>query len=226
MSAGPRSIIHIDMDAFFAAVEQRDHPALRGKPVLVGGVHRGVVSAASYEARAFGVHSAMPMQVAMRRCPQAVVMPGRYNVYREVSAAVFQIFHAFTPQVESLSLDEAFLDVTGSLRLFGDAAHIAQTIRSQIATQLHLTASAGVAPNKFVAKIASDICKPDGLKVVAQEAVRDFLAPLPVSRIFGVGKVGEARLLNSGLRTLGDVAAMPTATLAALLEIGAFTWGP
>ena len=217
MPAIERTIIHVDMDAFFAAVEQRDNPALRGLPVLVGGIHRGVVAAASYEARAFGIHSAMPMHTAMRRCPQAVVVPGRYRAYQAVSEEVFAVFHQFTPLVEGLSLDEAFLDVTGSRRLFGDGARIAATIRARIRARTGLTASAGVAPNKFIAKIASDFRKPDGLVVVPPADVQAFLAPLPVSRIAGVGHVGEERLRRVGLRTLADVARMPRATMAGLL---------
>ena len=217
MPATERTIIHVDMDAFFAAVEQRDNPDLRGVPVLVGGIHRGVVAAASYEARVYGIHSAMPMHTAMRRCPRAVVVPGRYRVYQAVSADVFAVFHRYTPLVEGLSLDEAFLDVTGSLRLFGEGAHIAARIRADILQRTGLTASAGVAPNKFVAKIASDFRKPDGLMVVPPASVQAFLAPLPVSRIMGVGRVGEERLRRVGLRTLADVARMPPATMAGLL---------
>ncbi|MEQ9081433.1 MAG: DNA polymerase IV [Sandaracinaceae bacterium] len=209
-----RQIIHIDMDAFFASIEQRDAPELRGKPVLVGGgERRGVVAAASYEARPFGVHSAMPMAQAMRRCPQAIVVPPRRRAYEEASAQIFAVFRRFTPLVEGLSVDEAFLDVTGSRSLFGDGATIAARIRKEILAETHLTASAGVAPNKFVAKIASDQDKPDGLTVVRDGEVFAFLEPLPIERMWGVGPKAAERLRHLGYGTLGDLARADEATL-------------
>ena len=209
-----RQIIHIDMDAFFASIEQRDAPELRGKPVLVGGgERRGVVAAASYEARPFGVHSAMPMAQAMRRCPQAIVVPPRRRAYEEASAQIFAVFRRFTPLVEGLSVDEAFLDVTGSRSLFGDGATIAARIRREILAETDLTASAGVAPNKFVAKIASDQDKPDGLTVVRDGEVFAFLEPLPIERMWGVGPKAAERLRHLGYDTLGDLARADEATL-------------
>ena len=208
-----RSIVHVDMDAFFASVEQRDNPALRGRPVLVGRVHRGVVCAASYEARPSGARSAMPMVEALRRCPDAVVVAPRFAAYQAASAAVFAIFRRYTPLVEGLSLDEAFLDVTGSQRLFGDGATIAAAVQQQIANELHLPASAGVAPCKFVAKLASDYRKPRGLQVVAPEGVRAFLAPLAVGRMLGVGPKQEAVFHRLGLTTMGALQAADPAHL-------------
>jgi len=202
-----RQIVHVDMDAFYASVEQRDDPSLRGKPVLVGGPSaRGVVAAASYEARKFGARSAMPMGEALRRCPHAVVVPGRHRHYTAVSEQVFAIFHRYTPLVEGLSLDEAFLDVTASSTLFGDGAVIAEKIRAQIAAETELTASAGVAPNKFVAKIASDLNKPDGLVVVQASEVAVFLDPLPIERMWGVGPKTAMTVRALGLETIGDLA--------------------
>ena len=171
-----RSILHVDMDAFFAAIEQLDHPELRGKPILVGGDGpRGVVTTASYEARPFGCHSAQPMAVALRLCPHAIIVPVRMSRYREVSDKVFDIFHEFTSLVEPLSIDEAFLDVTGSLRLFGSAVKIANSMKDRIKRTTHLTASVGVAPNKFLAKLASDLEKPDGLTVIRPGDVERIL---------------------------------------------------
>jgi DNA polymerase-4 len=210
----PREIVHVDMDAFYASVEQRDHPELRGKPVLVGGPSaRGVVAAASYEARKFGARSAMPMAEALRRCPQAIVVSGRHGHYSEVSAQVFAIFRRYTPLVEGLSLDEAFLDVTASASLFGDGATIAKKIKEQIKGETELTASAGVAPNKFVAKIASDLRKPDGLVVVKEEEIRAFLDPLPIERMWGIGPKTAISVRAAGLETLGDLARARPATL-------------
>jgi DNA polymerase-4 len=218
-------IIHVDMDAFFASVEQRDHPELRGKPVLVGGPSkRGVVAAASYEARAFGVRSAMPMVEALRRCPQAVVVGSHHGHYAEVSADVFAIFGRFTPLVEGLSLDEAFLDVTASARLFGDGKAIAEQIRAAIQRELHLTASAGVAPGKFAAKVGSDLKKPNGLVVVPGERPQDvaaFLAPLPIERMWGIGPVAAARMHEAGFSTIGDLARASPNELSFLLG----SWG-
>lgn len=209
-----RSILHVDLDAFFASVEQRDDPSLRGKPVLVGGSReRGVVAAASYEARRFGCRSAMPMAEALRRCPRAIVVPHRFDRYREASRAFFAILGDFTPLVEPLSIDEAFLDATGTERLFGDAADVARRIKERVRAELSLVASVGVAPIKFAAKIASDLDKPDGLRVVAPEELAAFLRALPVSRLWGVGERTQATLESLGLRTIGQVAAYPAAAL-------------
>jgi nucleotidyltransferase/DNA polymerase involved in DNA repair len=216
-----RVILHVDMDAFYASVEQRDRPALRGRPVIVGSPpdRRGVVAASSYEARRFGVHSAMPSREAGRRCPQGVFLPPRMRRYEEVSRQVFHIFERFTPWIQPLSIDEAFLDVTGSLRLHGTGPQIAAKIREAIHRELDLTASVGVASNLFLAKIASDMRKPDGLTVVPDDPVeiRAFLAPLPAGRLWGAGKVTEALLTRAGLRTIGDIQRCPPATLAALV---------
>ena len=202
-----RQILHIDMDAFFASVEQRDNPALRGKPLVVGGAaRRGVVAAASYEAREYGVRSAMPMAEALRRCPRLLVVPPRGDRYAAVSEQVFDIFHRYTPLVEGLSIDEAFLDVTASQSLFGDGAAIARRIKTEILAETELTGSAGVATSKFVAKIASDMDKPNGLTLVPED-VAAFLAPLPIERMWGVGPKTAPNLHALGYRTLGDLAA-------------------
>jgi len=200
-----RKIIHIDMDAFFASVEQLDDPSLRGRPVAVGGDpnSRGVVAAASYEARAFGVRSAMPMSRAIRRCPGLIRVSPRFDRYIEVSHHIREILGRFTPRVEPASLDEAYLDVTGSER---PATEIAAEIKRRIREETGLTASAGAGPSKLVAKIASDAGKPDGLVVVKPSAVRRFLSPLPVGRLWGVGPVTERLLQAAGLRTIGDLA--------------------
>jgi DNA polymerase IV len=205
MSA-PRAILHVDMDAFYASVEQRDRPELRGQPLIVGGTsNRGVVAAASYEVRAFGVRSAMPIREALRRCPHAICVRPRMSVYREVSHQVFAIFHEYTPVVEGLSLDEAFLDVTASLALKGDAITIARGIKNQIRATTQLAASVGVAPNKLTAKIASDLEKPDGLTVVTPENMSAILDPLSVRRLPGLGrKLGE-RVEAAGIATLGQL---------------------
>lgn len=217
-----RQILHIDMDAFFASVEQLDDPKLRGKPVLVGGAsRRGVVAAASYEARPFGARSAMPMMEALRRCPNAIVVPARMQRYQEVSEQVFGIFERYTPLVEGLSVDEAFLDVTGSAALFGDGETIARRIKKDVRDETGLTASAGVAPSKFVAKIASDMDKPDGLVVVREGEVGRFLAPLDVDRMWGVGPTAAARLRQAGFHTIGDLAEAGEARLERLLG----SWG-
>jgi DNA polymerase-4 len=202
-----RAIIHVDMDAFYASVEQRDDPALRGRPVIVGGhPQRGVVLAASYEARPFGVRSAMPMARALRAAPHAAVVPPRFKAYVEASEAVFRIFEAYTPLIEPLSLDEAFLDVTHSAALFGAARDIATAVRARIRSEVGLPASAGIADVKFVAKIASDLAKPDGQREVSPGTSRAFLAPLPIGRLWGVGPKTEAQLSRWGLKTIGDVA--------------------
>jgi DNA polymerase-4 len=203
------TILHVDMDAFYASVEQRDRPELRGRPVIVGGVEgRGVVCAASYEARPYGVHSAMPISTARRLCPGAVFLPVRMRDYAQISRQIRSIFFSFTPLVEPLSLDEAFLDVRGCQGLFGSAPEIAAQIKVRIKTETGLVASVGVAPNKFLAKLASDHGKPDGLVVLEPDRVTDFLAPLPVGRIWGVGAKGEKRLRDLGIATIGDLASL------------------
>jgi DNA polymerase IV len=207
-------VLHVDMDAFFVSVELLERPDLRGRPVVVGGTGgRSVVSAASYEARTFGVHSAMPMTRARRLCPQAVVLPPRHDKYAAVSAGVMEIFGAITPLVEPLALDEAFLDISGALRRLGRPAEIGQLIRRQVAEQQGITCSVGVASTKFVAKLASTRCKPDGLLVVPADGVVEFLHPLPVAALWGVGERTERILQRLGLRTVGDLAATPQATL-------------
>jgi nucleotidyltransferase/DNA polymerase involved in DNA repair len=197
------------MDAFFASVEQRDHPELRGKPVVVGSPpdQRGVVAAASYEARKYGIHSAMPSRLAKQKCPHAIFVSHHMGNYKEASRQIMRIFETYTPHVQPLSIDEAFLDVTGSRRLFGDGETIAEKIRADILEQTQLTASVGVAPNMFLAKIASDQNKPDGLTVVPfdQEGIEAFLAPLPIGRMWGVGKVTQKKLLSLGIPTIGKL---------------------
>jgi len=211
-------ILHVDLDAFYASVEQRDNPALRGKPVIVGGSRRrGVVLAASYEARPFGCRSAMPMAEALRLCPQAIVMPPRMEAYGAVSEKFRDVLDAFTPLVEPISIDEAFLDVTGTERLHGPAAEVARAIKDRVKRELDLTASVGVAAVKLVAKIASDLGKPDGLVVVPRDETRAFLAPLPVERLFGVGPKTAKTLRGLGIETLGQVARHPIEALAARL---------
>lgn len=221
-----RAIIHIDMDAFYASVEQRDAPNLRGKPVIVGGdVRRGVVLAASYEVRPFGVRSAIPMARAIKLAPRAIIVPPRFGAYVEASEAVFRIFERYTPLIEPLSLDEAFLDVTGSLGLFGRAATIASSIREVIRNEVGLPASAGIAEVKFVAKIASDVAKPDGQREVLAGASRAFLAPLPVGRLWGVGPKTEEMLKRCGLSTIGQVAEREREWLASRLgAVGNHFW--
>jgi DNA polymerase-4 len=194
------------MDAFYASVEQLDNPDLKGKPVIVGGTSkRGVVSAASYEARKFNIHSAMPIARAMKLCPHGVFLPVRMKRYKEISSKVFSIFQKYTPPVEPLSLDEAFLDVTGSGKLFGAAADIAQKIRNEVFSETGLTISAGVAASKLVAKIASDINKPDGLTIVPAGKEAEFLTPLPIKRLWGVGKKTRETLGLLGVHTIGDI---------------------
>jgi len=213
-----RTIIHADLDAFYASVEQRDRPELRGKPVVVGGSSgRGVVTAASYEARVYGIHSAMPGFEARRRCPHAIFIPGDMAKYRRESRRVFEIFRRYSPAVEGLSMDEAFLDLTGTDRLLGDAVSVGERLRAEVRGTTGLTLSVGIAPVKMVAKIASDVAKPDGLRYVGPGEVREFLAPLPVGRIWGVGRVGRARLDALGITTIGELAATPDARLHAAL---------
>jgi DNA polymerase-4 len=210
-----RAILHVDMDAFFASVEALDDPALRGKPVLVGhNSPRGVVSAASYEARVFGCHSAMPTAVALRLCPHAIVVPVRFDRYRQVSRVVFSIFESFTPIVEPLGIDEAFLDVTDVQRLFGDPVTIARTIKSMIREQTGVTGSVGVAPNKFLAKLASDLQKPDGLTVITPENLDAILCPLPIEKIWGIGPATAARFHAINSKTNGDLRKADPAALA------------
>jgi DNA polymerase-4 len=205
---GLRKIVHIDMDAFFASVEQRDEPSLRGKPVAVGGsAERGVVAAASYEARAFGVRSAMPSMKAARLCPQLIFVPPRFDAYRAVSRQIRAIFHDYTPHVEPLSLDEAYLDVTDDLRGIGSATRIAELIRARISSETGLTASAGVSYNKFLAKLASDHNKPDGLCVIRPGEGAEFVAPLPVRRFHGVGPRGAEKMARLGIMTGADLRA-------------------
>ena len=209
-----RVILHVDMDAFYASVEQRDHPELRGKPVIVGGSGgRGVVAAASYEVRKFGVHSAMPTREALRRCPDAICVTPRMSHYSAVSREIFAVFHEFTPLVQGLSLDEAFLDVTGSLAALGEPVHIAREIKRRIRERTELTASVGVAPNKLVAKIASDLRKPDGLVIVRTDEVTALLDPLPVRKLFGLGEKTAPKVEALGIHTLGDLRQAASARL-------------
>lgn len=216
MPDSPRVILHVDMDAFFASVEQRDNPDLRGKPVLVGGRGpRGVVAAASYEARTYGCHSAQPTAVALRLCPSAIVVSGRHSDYKAVSRQVFAILERFSPAIQPISIDEAFLDITGSLKLFGSPVHIAQEIRRLVKEETQLTCSVGVAPNKFLAKLASDMDKPDGLTVIDPERIQETLDPLPVTKLWGVGPSAERSLARLGIRTVRDLRSMPIDTLRA-----------
>lgn len=203
-----RAIIHIDMDAFFAAIEQRDHAAYRHQPVIVGGSKdsRGVVSTASYEARQFGIHSAMAMSEALRRCPNGIYLPVDMAKYRGVSAQIMAIFHRYTPLVEAISLDEAFLDVTESRLLFGEAADIAHAIKREIKAEVHLTASVGIAHCKFLAKLASEMNKPDGFYQINADELPQKVWPLAIQKIMGVGKKTEALLLKMGIRTIGQLA--------------------
>ncbi len=210
-----RTILHADMDAFFAAVEARENPELAGQPVVVGadprgGRGRGVVAACNYEAREYGIHSAMPISQAYRRCPHAAFLPGRLGFYAEVSRRIMEIFESYTELVEKLSIDEAFLDVTASLELFGDGATIARRIKDTIMEQERLTVSVGVAPNKFLAKLASDLDKPDGLVIVRPGEEKSFLRPLSIDRLWGVGAVTGRRLRSLGFTTIGDIAGAPT----------------
>jgi DNA polymerase-4 len=218
-----RQILHVDMDAFYASVEQRDDPSLRGRPVVVGGRSmRSVVCPASYEARPFGVRSAMPMVEAMRRCPDAIVVPPRMAHYADVSSDIMAILRRYTPLIEALSLDEAFLDVTHSRALFGEGREIAERIRADIEKETQLTASAGVATSKFVAKVASDLKKPNGVTEVPRGEEARFLAPLPVERMWGIGPAAAEKLRRAGLRTIGDLARTDARRLGSL--VGS-SWG-
>jgi DNA polymerase IV len=214
-SAAPlRKIVHVDMDAFYASVEQRDNPELRGKPVVVAWRgKRSVVCAASYEARRYGIHSAMPAVRAERLCPEAIFIPPDFVRYKAASSAVREIFQRHTDLIEPLSLDEAYLDATQNKMQLPTATRVAKTIRAAIREELNLTASAGVAPNKFLAKIASDWKKPDGLFVIQPHEVQSFLLPLPVGRIPGVGQVTESRMKAVGIATVGDLYALDLSTL-------------
>ncbi|HEY5145336.1 MAG TPA: DNA polymerase IV [Polyangiaceae bacterium] len=217
-----RTILHVDMDAFYASVEQRDDPSLRGRPVIVGGSsRRGVVLAASYEVRPFGVRSAMSMGEALRRAPHAIVVPPHRDRYEAASAQVFAIFRRYTPLVEPLSLDEAFLDVTASRGLFGDGEATARAIKRDVRAEVELTASAGVATCKFAAKIASDLRKPDGLVVVPVDGIASFLAPLPIERMWGVGPKTAPKMRELGFTTIGSLASAEPKTMVA--HFG--TWG-
>lgn len=224
-------ILHADMDAFYASVEIRDRPELAGLPVVVGGGSRGVVLSASYEARVTGVRSAMPVTRARRLCPQAVFVAPRHRVYAAVSAEVMAVFRSITPEVEPLSLDEAFLDISGSIRRLGRPAEIGELIRASIRDQQGITCSVGVANCKFVAKLASSLCKPDGLLVVPDDQVLDFLHPLPVAALWGVGEQTGQVLAGLGLRTVGDIAHTPLAVLQRELgqavgsHLAALAWG-
>ncbi|MGP3916051.1 DNA polymerase IV [Nonomuraea sp. 10N515B] len=225
-------ILHVDMDAFFASVELLERPELRGHPMIVGSpAGRGVVLSATYEARAFGVHSAMPMSRARRLCPQATIIPPSHGKYSEVSKGVMEIFHSITPLVEPIASDEAFLDVGGARRRLGSPAAVAAMIREQVLDRYGITCSVGVASSKFVAKLASKQCKPDGLLVVPADQVVDFLHPLPVSALWGVGERTEQSLVRLGIRTVGDLARVPPTTLqrelgqAAGGHLAALAWG-
>ena len=211
---GERAILHVDMDAFYASVEAHDDPSLAGRPLLVGGTGgRGVVAAASYEARRFGIHSAMPMREALRRCPHAVCVRPRMTRYKEVSRQVFEVFGEFTDLVQGLSLDEAFLDVTHSRSLHGEPEAMAREIKRRIRDRTGLTASVGVAPNKLLAKLASEMNKPDGLTVVRAAEAQAVLDPLPVGRLHGIGRKTAARLEEKGIFTLGQLRAAPESVL-------------
>jgi DNA polymerase-4 len=206
-----RAILHIDMDAFFASVEVLDDPSLKGKPVMVGGTPegRGVVAAASYEARQYGVHSAMSAARAVKLCPDGIFLRGRMDRYAEISGQVFAIFEDYTPLVEPLSIDEAFLDMTGSRRLLGSAEQVGRTIKERILAELGLVASVGLAANKFLAKLASDLEKPDGFTVIPPGEARALLASLPIGKLWGVGKVAEKQMHQFGIRKVGDLLAVP-----------------
>ncbi|HEV7632478.1 MAG TPA: DNA polymerase IV [Steroidobacteraceae bacterium] len=220
-----RAILHVDMDAFYASVEEQDRPELKGLPLIVGGSGaRSVVAAASYAVRKFGVHSAMPMGRALQLCPTAVCVPPRMARYAEVSAIVFDVFHEVTPQVEGLSLDEAFLDVTDSMALLGEPRAIALSIKQRIRDRTGLTATVGVASNKLVAKIASDLNKPDGLNVVTDENLHATLDPLPVTRLPGLGRKKGAAVLAAGIATLGELRAAPDARLWPLFGRDSAAW--
>jgi DNA polymerase-4 len=213
-AAGSRKIIHVDMDAFYASVEQRDNPELRGKPVAVGGSReRGVVAAASYEARKFGVHSAMPSVTAKRKCPDLIFVAPRFDAYKAISLQIREVFAEYTPIIEPLSLDEAYLDVTENLKGISSATKIAEEIRARIYAETELTASAGVSYNKFLAKLASDHRKPDGLFVITPQMGREFVETLPVRKFHGVGPATAAKMARLEIKTGFDLRAQPLALL-------------
>jgi DNA polymerase-4 len=225
------TILHVDMDAFFASVEERDNPALKGKAVVVGTGIRGVVSAANYEARKFGIHAAMPVGRAKRLAPHAIFVPPNMSRYSEVSSHIMEIFRSVTPLVEPLSLDEAFLDVTGAKRLLGDGREIAKQIRAKVEASEGITCSVGIATTKFIAKLASGRCKPNGMLEIASDRVLEFLHPLPVNAIWGVGPKTNEELLKLGLQTVADIANTPRQTLiralgeAAGASLYELSWG-
>ena len=225
------TILHVDMDAFFASVEERDNPALKGKAVVVGTGIRGVVSAANYEARKFGIHAAMPVGRAKRLAPHAIFVPPNMSRYSEVSSHIMEIFRSVTPLVEPLSLDEAFLDVTGAKRLLGDGREIAKQIRAKVEASEGITCSVGIATTKFIAKLASGRCKPNGMLEIASDRVLEFLHPLPVNAIWGVGPKTTDELLKLGLQTVADIANTPRQTLiralgeAAGASLYELSWG-
>lgn len=219
-----RWIMHVDMDAFFASVEQLDNPELKGLPVIVGGLSgRGVVSTCSYEARKFGVHSAMPMHMAKRLCPQGVYIYPRMRRYKELSDRIMEIFHSFSPLVEQLSVDEAFLDISGMEGLYPDVVTLGKAVKEQIYSDTGLHASVGIAPNKFLAKLASDLDKPDGMVLIKPETAAAFIAPMPVRKIFGIGKSAEAALLQYGIDTIGKIAAADIKILHKVFGVNAQT---
>jgi DNA polymerase IV len=220
-----RAILHVDMDAFYASIEQLDNPEYKGRPVIVGadpkgGKGRGVVAACSYEARKFGVRSALPISRAWKLCPNGVYVRPRMKRYVEMSAQIMEVFRQYTDLVEPLSIDEAFLDITGSVALFGPPEHIARSIKNDIRERTGLTASVGLAPNKFLAKIASDIKKPDGFMIVEEHAVESFLRDLPISRLWGVGPKTERRLHELGFRTIGELASRDRGSI--VRDLGSF----
>jgi nucleotidyltransferase/DNA polymerase involved in DNA repair len=230
ITATARIILHLDMDAFFAAVEQLDHPAYRSKPVVVGadpkgGTGRGVVATASYEARRYGIHSAMPISQAYRQCPHAIFVPPRFERYTEISRQVMGILYDFSPQMLQISIDEAFIDITQTANSHGGARKLAEKLKSRIRNEIGLTASVGIAPNMFIAKVASDLQKPDGLTICENGKGKEFLAPLPVKKLWGVGPKTEARLHELGFSTIGQIAQCEQNLLAQQLgKWGAHLW--
>ncbi|MFN3189872.1 MAG: DNA polymerase IV [Aureliella sp.] len=220
-------ILHVDMDAFYASVEEREQPQYQGKPLIVGGSPsgRGVVSAANYAARQFGVHSAMPTSKALQLCPTLTILRPRMSFYGQVSAQIRSIFERYTPEIEPLSLDEAFLDVSGTTKLFGSAEEIGQKIKGDIQNELRLVASVGVAPNKFLAKLASDLEKPNGFTIIAQDAIQSRLDPLSIDRIWGVGRVTKQKFDRHGIRTFGQLRALGRAMAVQLFgNVGEHFW--